>query len=208
MTEEGVTKDSEKIQSNQITESLKEFLNKHNEENQVKKLIDNAQPISSDKSFAESEPTKDFHHVDSYEQQRLVNSVMSQSTISLKVYQNSLEKASFHLKEQDRILFETCMNALKQNNKEEATKCATEIAELRKRIKLMYNVRLAIERVILRIETHICTVNTYSDIVPAVKSLRSISNEIVQILPNVSEDLKSVCRMLLAVVPENPVESK
>lgn len=84
----------------------------------------------------------------------------------------------------------------------------TQLMSLGKLLNLMYNVRLAIERVILRIETHVCTVNTYSHIVPAVKSLRSISNEIVQILPDVSEDLERVCRMLLAVVPENPVESK
>jgi division protein CdvB (Snf7/Vps24/ESCRT-III family) len=204
MTKEGVAKNSAKIQSNQITG----FLNKPDEGNQVEKLIDNTQSIISDKSLAESEPTKDSQHGDSYEQRKLLNSIMRQSTISLKVYQNSLEKASFHLKEQDRSLFETCMNALKQNNKEEATKLAAEIAEVRKHIKLIYKVRLATERVILRIETHICTVNTYSHIVPAVKALRSISNEIVQVLPDVSEDLESVCRMLLAVVPENPIESK
>jgi division protein CdvB (Snf7/Vps24/ESCRT-III family) len=54
---------------------------------------------------------------------------LANSILTLKVQQNKLEKESFHLKEQDRTLFETCMDALKKNNKEEATICATEIAE-------------------------------------------------------------------------------
>ena len=45
------------------------------------------------------------------------------------------------------------MFALKKNNKEKAAMCATEIAEVRKLVKFLYNVQLAIERVVLRLET-------------------------------------------------------
>jgi len=207
MTQERVTKDSAKIVLAQITEFPKEY----DEENQHRNFEDpktEMQEPDERKLLVESELVKEFHDLDSDKHYDFINNLMRHSTLTLKIHQNTLEQTSFSLKAQDKTLFETCMKALKQNNKEEATKCATEIYELRKRIKLIFNVRLAIERVILRIEEHVCTVNTYSHIVPAVKSLRSISNEIAQILPNVSEDLKSVCRMLLAVAPENPVESK
>ncbi len=77
-----------------------------------------------------------------------IRDVATKSIFTLKVQQNKLEQASFRLKERDRILFETCMGALKKNNKEKAAMCATEIAEVRKLVKFLYNVQLAIERVI------------------------------------------------------------
>ena len=79
--------------------------------------------------------------------------VHAQSILTLKIQQNKLEKERFHLKEQDRTLFELCMDALKKINKEEATKCATEIVEVRKLIKFIFKAQLDIEEVIERFET-------------------------------------------------------
>ena len=45
------------------------------------------------------------------------------------------------------------MFALKKNNKDKAAMCATELAEVRKIVKFLYNVQLAIERVVMRLET-------------------------------------------------------
>jgi division protein CdvB (Snf7/Vps24/ESCRT-III family) len=110
----------------------------------------------------------------------------------LKVQRNKLEQASFRLKERDRILFQTCINALNNKNKERATLCANEIAEIRKLIKFLYNVELAIERVILRLET----IKELSDIVfdlkPALKILQSVSQQLYEVLPDVSSELSKV----------------
>jgi hypothetical protein len=84
------------------------------------------------------------------------------------------------------------MGALKKNNKERAAMCANEIAEVRKLIKFLYNVQLAIERVILRLET----IKELSDIVvdlkPALKLLQNVSQELFQVLPDVSTELNNV----------------
>ena len=82
-----------------------------------------------------------------------IREVANKSITTLRVQQNKLEQASFRLKERDRILFEICMGELKKNNREKAAICATELAEVRKLVKFLYNVQLAIERVILRLET-------------------------------------------------------
>lgn len=121
-----------------------------------------------------------------------IREVAAKSIFTLRVQQNKLEQASYRLKERDRILFESCMNALKKNNKEKAAICANEIAEIRKLIKFLYNVQLAIERVILRLET----IKELSDIVvdlkPALKLLQNVSSELFQILPDVSKELNNV----------------
>jgi division protein CdvB (Snf7/Vps24/ESCRT-III family) len=121
-----------------------------------------------------------------------IKDVAAKSIYTLKVQQNKLEQASYRLKERDRILFENCMGALKKNNKERAAMCANEIAEVRKLIKFLYNVQLAIERVVLRLET----IKELSDIVvdlkPALKLLQNVSQDLFQVLPDVSTELNNV----------------
>jgi division protein CdvB (Snf7/Vps24/ESCRT-III family) len=111
---------------------------------------------------------------------------------TLKTQRSKLEQASFRLKERDRILFQTCINALNNKNKEKAAICANELAEVRKLIKFLYNVELAIERVILRLET----IKELSDIVvdlkPALKLLQSVSQQLFEVLPDVSSELSKV----------------
>ncbi|MCX8151182.1 MAG: Snf7 family protein [Candidatus Bathyarchaeota archaeon] len=111
---------------------------------------------------------------------------------TLKIQQNKLEQASYRLKERDKVLFETCMSALKKNNKERAAVCANEIAEVRKLLKFLYNVQLAIERVILRLETLKELSEIVIDLKPALKLLQGVSQELFQVLPDVSAELNNV----------------
>ena len=121
-----------------------------------------------------------------------IRDVANKSIVTLKLQQSKLEQASFRLKERDRILFETCMAALKKNNKERAAMCATEIAEVRKLVKFLYNVQLAIERVVLRLETIKELGDIVSDLKPALKMLQGVSQELFQVLPDVSSELTTV----------------
>ena len=111
---------------------------------------------------------------------------------TLKIQHSKLQQASFRLKERDRILFQTCINALNNKNKEKAAICANELAEVRKLIKFLYQTELAIERVILRLET----IKELSDIVvdlkPALKLLQSVSQQLFEVLPDVSSELNKV----------------
>jgi len=122
--------------------------------------------------------------------------VLAQSILTLKVQQNKLEKESFHLKEQDRTLFETCMEALKKNNKEEATKNATEIEEIRKSIKSIYKAQLDVEEVIESFETEKQTGIIVSDRTHILRKLRIISQEFSDVFPNISTELRNVCEVM------------
>lgn len=111
---------------------------------------------------------------------------------TLRVQQNKLEQASTRLRERDGILFESCMGALRKSNKEKAAICANEIAEVRKLIKFLYNVELAIERVVLRLETIKELSEIVVDLKPALKLLQNVSQELFQVLPDVSSELDNV----------------
>jgi hypothetical protein len=84
------------------------------------------------------------------------------------------------------------MSALKKNNKEKAAMCATEIAEVRKLVKFLYNVQLAIERVVMRLETIKELGDIVADLKPALKLLQGVSQELFQVLPDVSSELSNV----------------
>ncbi len=103
-----------------------------------------------------------------------------------------MDQASYRLKERDKILFETCMGALRKNNRERAAVCANELAEVRKLLKFLYNVQLAIERVVLRLETLKELSEIVVDLKPALKLLQGVSQELFQVLPDVSAELNSV----------------
>jgi len=84
------------------------------------------------------------------------------------------------------------MFALKKNNKDKAAMCATEIAEVRKIIKFLYNVQLAIERVVMRLETIKELGDIVADLKPALRLLQGVSQELFQVLPDVSSELSTV----------------
>ncbi|MBN1244402.1 Snf7 family protein [Candidatus Bathyarchaeota archaeon] len=121
-----------------------------------------------------------------------VREVASKSIYTLRIQQNKLEQASYRLKERDRILFESCTGALKKNNKERASMCANEIAEVRKLLKFLYSVQLAIERVVLRLETLKELSDIIIDLKPALKLLQNVSSDLFQVLPDVSSELNNV----------------
>lgn len=118
--------------------------------------------------------------------------IAAKSILTLRVQQNKLEQAGYRLKERDKVLFESCMGALKQNNKEKAAICATEISEIRKLIRFLYSVQLAIERVILRLETIRELSEIVIDLKPALKLLQNVSQDLFQVLPDVSNELNNV----------------
>jgi hypothetical protein len=81
---------------------------------------------------------------------------------------------------------------LKTKNKEKAAICANEIVEVRKLLQFFSSMELAIERVILRLET----IKELSDIVvdlkPALRLLQGVSHQLFELLPDVSSELSKV----------------
>lgn len=84
------------------------------------------------------------------------------------------------------------MWSLNNKNKERAAICANEVAEVRRLLQFLYNVELAIERVILRLETIKELSEVVTDLKPALRLLQKVSEELFNILPDVSSELSKV----------------
>ena len=89
-------------------------------------------------------------------------------------------------------MFQTCVSALRNKNKDRASICANEITEVRKLIQFLYNVELAIERVVLRLETIRELSEIVVDLKPALRLLQGVSQELLSVLPDVSSELCKV----------------
>jgi len=70
--------------------------------------------------------------------------------------------------------------------------CANELAEVKKLITFLYNVELALERVILRLETIRELSDIIIDLKPALKILQKVSKQLFEFLPDVSSELSTV----------------
>jgi division protein CdvB (Snf7/Vps24/ESCRT-III family) len=117
---------------------------------------------------------------------------VNKSIQTLKVQQGKLGLATHRLKERDRVLFQTCVSALRNKNKEKASICANELSEVRKLIQFLCNVELAIERVVLRLETIRELSEIVVDLKPALRLLQGVSQELMSVLPDVSSELNQV----------------
>ena len=118
--------------------------------------------------------------------------VVVKSMQTLRMQHNKLEQATYRLRERDKILFQSCISALNNKNKERAAICANEMSEVRKLIKFLYNIELAIERVILRLETIKELNDIVFDLKPALKLLQGVSQQLFEVLPDVSSELSKV----------------
>ncbi|MEM2337609.1 MAG: hypothetical protein QXP06_03300 [Candidatus Bathyarchaeia archaeon] len=118
--------------------------------------------------------------------------VLTRSVYKLRVQQQKVVQASLRLKERDKTLFQICVNALKANNREKATICANELAEVRRLISFLQQVELALERVILRLETVRELSEIVIDLKPALKTLQSVSRQLSAILPEVSSEISEI----------------
>jgi division protein CdvB (Snf7/Vps24/ESCRT-III family) len=111
---------------------------------------------------------------------------------TLRVQRGKLEQAGFRLRDREKILFQKCISGLDSKNGERAAICANEIVEVRKLIKFLYNIELAIERVILRLETIKELNDIVFDLKPALRLLQGVSQQLFEVLPDVSSELSKV----------------
>jgi division protein CdvB (Snf7/Vps24/ESCRT-III family) len=133
--------------------------------------------------------------------------IIYQYRYALMIQQKKIEEATDCLKDQDSILYNACMDAVRKQNKKETAKYASKIYELRKRIKFFYNAILAIERLVIWIENFECDyyhedpdgpVSALLKLNRSVQALSKISQEISPFLPDVSTDLDNTYKVLIA----------
>lgn len=122
--------------------------------------------------------------------------------IQLRVQSEKLRRAYQRLIARDRELFEACVSAEQELDRDRATIYANEIAQLRKMSRTILKSQISLEKVILRLET----IKDFGDVMnvlaPATKIVKQIQVELSGIVPEVAHNLGVIDEMLESVIVE------
>jgi len=121
-----------------------------------------------------------------------IGETIFQAVRKLRIQRFKLEQATVRLRERDRVLFEACVREIKNKRGERAAICANELAEVRKLLNMVIQCQLALERIILRLETIKEVTEIMADLRPALRSLHVITKNLVNVMPDVAQELENV----------------
>jgi division protein CdvB (Snf7/Vps24/ESCRT-III family) len=121
-----------------------------------------------------------------------IGEVIQATTKRLKLQQLRLEQATSRLRERDRALFNACVSQIRMKRKERAGIVANELSEVRKVLHMVTQCHLALERIILRLETIQEVSQIMADLKPALRSLRELTETMVSVMPDVAAELQRV----------------
>lgn len=121
-----------------------------------------------------------------------LNITINQTIRKLKFQHAKLEQGTIRLREKDKALFHKCVMAIGEKQRERATILATELGEIRKVLNMLVQTQLAIERIILRLETIRELSDVMVDLVPALRNLKNVTKSLYKIMPKMAHELEKV----------------
>ncbi|MCS7112950.1 MAG: hypothetical protein RMJ00_03020 [Nitrososphaerota archaeon] len=123
----------------------------------------------------------------------------------LESQKEKLEHIMAKLQRRDREIFERCVGAYLSKDYARSKMYANECSEVRSIAKLLLSIQLALERVILRLET----IHEFSDLMiqlaPVLGLVKEMRKQIANIVPDVANGLDEVGRLLITTVSEMKV---
>lgn len=114
----------------------------------------------------------------------------------LQTQYDKLEQTYSHIQQRDKTLFQRCVGAQLSNDSAHAKIYANECAEIRKIAKVVLGSQLALERVILRLETVGEFGTIYAEIAPVIGIVKDTRAKIAGIIPQVANELDEVNTLL------------
>jgi len=121
---------------------------------------------------------------------------IDQAKFKLQAQYDKLEQTYAHIQQRDKDLFQRCVGAQLSNDSAHARIYANECAEIRKIAKVVLGSELALERVILRLETVREFGAIWADIAPVLDIVKDTKSKIAGIVPQVASELDEVNNLL------------
>ncbi len=122
-------------------------------------------------------------------------------TFYLRDKKNELRIVKMKVKRRDDEYFGKCLSARLRNDFSHAILYASECLEMRKLYKIVFQCELALEQIIIRLETlEIFSEISYIMIFPVTSVMKRVKDEIIDFIPTISYDLEIVIGKLNDVV--------
>ena len=120
---------------------------------------------------------------------------------------SKLDQASERFTQKDRAMFAKLVDAISKHDTAHANIYANELAEVRKMAKLVMNARLALDQVMLRIQTCTELGDVVANLGPAIGVLRSVGSCMSGVLPEAENELGEIGNMLSGLMFEAGLNS-
>jgi len=131
---------------------------------------------------------------------------IEQAKFRLQAQYDKLEQTYAHIQQRDKDLFQRCVGAQLSNDTAHARIYANECAEIRKIAKVVLGSELALERVILRLETVKEFGAIWADIAPVLGIVKDTKSKIAGIVPQVASELDEVNNLLEEMTTEEGID--
>jgi len=126
----------------------------------------------------------------------------------LQAQHGNLEFAAVRLQNRKETLFNTCASAIKNGQKERAMIYANEIVEIRRMICTVTRSQLAIEQVILRLETLKELGDLLKDLNPVLEIIRGVAKRLTNMMPEVTLELDNMNNTITETLATTTLDSK
>jgi division protein CdvB (Snf7/Vps24/ESCRT-III family) len=111
-----------------------------------------------------------------------------------------LDAMATKLKERDAAIFNKVVSSIQKHDTQHASVYANELAEIRKMLKMVTSSKLALEQIVLRLNT----VTELGDIVvtlaPAMAVIRNVKSGIISVLPEAEREINEISSLLSSIL--------
>jgi len=127
---------------------------------------------------------------------------ITKTVYSLNMVQHKLEDSHLRIEQKHKTLFNKCVRAQEAKDTQTAVMYANECAQVRKIVQTIITSKLAMEQVILRLETVRDFGDVAAEIMPAASIINAVKSRLAGVIPEVSMQLGSISQTLDSLVLE------
>jgi division protein CdvB (Snf7/Vps24/ESCRT-III family) len=127
---------------------------------------------------------------------------ITKTIYSLNMVQHKLENSRLNIEQKHKALFSKCVHAQENKETQTAVMYANECAQVKKIAQTIVTSQLALEQVVLRLETVEDFGDVAAEIMPAAAVIRSVKGRLAGVIPEVSMSLGTISQTLDSLVLE------
>jgi len=127
---------------------------------------------------------------------------ITQTVFKLSMVQRKLEDSRLRIEQKHKMLFNKCVRAQEGKDTQTAVMYANECAQVKKIAQTIISSQLALEQVVLRLDTVKDFGDVAAELMPAAAVIRSVKGRLSGVIPEVSMTLGTISQTLDSLVLE------
>lgn len=125
------------------------------------------------------------------------------ATRQIQVQVGRVDQAQTRLKERDGVIFSKVVKAIQKNDTERANMLANELSEIRRMGLVLTQAKLALEQLVLRLNTVTDLGDFTATLAPAMSIIRDVKPGLVNLIPEAEREIGEISTLLSGILIES-----